>query len=92
MSPVSVSVCPIGKIGCRSLRFNLSVKRMMYATDDDDKLTPGLYDCIIVDEARTGAIRWMLNCAKKTSSSATPTTICQSTARCWIFSMPQRLR
>ncbi len=30
------------------------VKRMMYATDDDAKLTPGLYDCIIVDEAHRG--------------------------------------
>lgn len=30
------------------------VKRMMYASDEDDKLTPGLYDCIIVDEAHRG--------------------------------------
>ncbi|MDO6757043.1 type I restriction-modification system endonuclease [Phaeobacter inhibens] len=30
------------------------VKRMMYASDDDEKLTPGLYDCIIVDEAHRG--------------------------------------
>jgi len=30
------------------------VKRMMYASDEDEKLTPGLYDCIIVDEAHRG--------------------------------------
>lgn len=30
------------------------VKRMMYAHENDERLSPGMYDCIIVDEAHRG--------------------------------------
>ena len=32
------------------------VRRILYPADDDERPTPGLYDCIIVDEAHRGYV------------------------------------
>jgi type I site-specific restriction endonuclease len=32
------------------------VRRILYPSDDDERPTPGLYDCMIVDEAHRGYV------------------------------------